>query len=58
MLPCQVGSVKEQMVGGGLFGAWSTHTKPSHTRVNSPHFLSTDPIYEIKKDNSEGAYGI
>ena len=20
------------------FGYWSTHTKPSHTRVNSPHF--------------------
>ena len=35
-------------------GAWSTHTKPSHTRVNSPHFWSTHPIYEIKKDYSEG----
>ena len=39
-------------------GYWSTHTKPSHTRVNSPHFWSTHPIYEIKKDYSEGAYGI
>ena len=38
----------------GLNGAWSTHTKPSHTRVNSPHFWSTHPIYEIKKDYSEG----
>ena len=35
-------------------GYWSTHTKPSHTRVNSPHFWSTHPIYEIKKDYSEG----
>ena len=35
-------------------GAWSTHTKSSHTRVNSPHFWSTHPIYEIKKDYSEG----
>ena len=33
---------------------WSTHTKPSHTRVNSPHFWSTHPIYEIKKDYSDG----
>jgi len=39
-------------------GYWSTHTKPSHTRVNSPHFWSTHPIYEINKDYSEGAYGI
>jgi len=38
-----------------MIGAWSTHTKPSHTRVNSPHFWSTHPIYEIKKDYSEGA---
>ena len=37
-----------------IIGAWSTHTKPSHTRVNSPHFWSTHPIYEIKKDYSEG----
>ena len=35
-------------------GAWSTHTKPPHTRVNSHHFWSTHPIYEIKKDYSEG----
>jgi len=32
----------------------ATHTKPSHTRVSSPHFWSTHPIYEIKKDYSEG----
>ena len=35
-------------------GYWSTHTKPSHTRVSSPHFYSTHPIYEIKKDYSKG----
>jgi len=35
-------------------GYWSTHTKPSHTRVNSTHFWSTHPIYEIKKEYSEG----
>ena len=28
---------------------WSTHTKPSHTRVNSPHFWSTHSIYEINR---------
>jgi len=37
-----------------FWGYWSTHTKPSHTRVNSPHFWSTHPIYKIKKDYSEG----
>ena len=35
-------------------GYWSTHTKPSHTRVISHHFWSTHTIYEIKKDYSEG----
>jgi len=38
----------------GYMGAWSTHTKPSHTRVISHHFWSTHTIYEIKKDYSEG----
>jgi len=31
---------------GSVAGAWSSHTKPTHTRVKSPHFWSTHPIYE------------
>jgi len=35
----------------------SGHTKPTHTWVKSPHFWSSHPIYEIKKDYSEGGFG-
>ena len=39
---------------GCVAGTWSSHTKPTHTRVKSPQFWSTHPICEIKKDYSDG----
>jgi len=35
-------------------GDRSSLTKPTHTWVKSPHVWSRHPIYEIKKDYSEG----
>ena len=48
------GRVRKYSATHGAMGAWSSHTKPTHTWVKSPHLF---PLYEIKKDYSEGGLG-
>jgi len=52
------GEQLQQVSTWRIYGYRSSHTKPTHTWVKSPHFWSSHPMYEIKKDYSEQGGGL